>query len=99
MTEWTAGEFRFPTVVIPPTAAVSPEAAIRFLVEYLVELRQIEPEHALRVQQLVLSRESLGSTGIGRGAAIPHSISNVVERVVGLVGHYLPGLQWPNAID
>ena len=68
-------EIGFPIVNLPASAASSPDAAIQFLVEHLVESGRLEPEHAARVRSQLLHREALGSTGVGRGIAIPHSKS------------------------
>ena len=39
-----------------------------------------------QILDVVLNRESLGSTGIGNGIAIPHAKTDVVEQVVMVVG-------------
>ncbi len=41
-------EIGFPIVNLPASAASSPDAAIQFLVEHLVESGRLEPEHAAR---------------------------------------------------
>jgi mannitol/fructose-specific phosphotransferase system IIA component (Ntr-type) len=89
----------FPTVELPKDATSSPEAVVKYLVQRLVERGEIKAEHAPRVICQVLHRESLSSTAIGQGAALPHSKSDVVERLVGLVGRYPPGMDWPGALD
>ena len=74
-----ADRFGFPVVDLPPAAAASPDAAIKFLVDHLVQTGRLPAEQAARVTSQVLRRESLGSTGIGRGIAIPHAKSDVVS--------------------
>ena len=39
-----------------------------------------------KIVQTLLKRESLGSTGIGQGVAIPHGKSDAVTRLVGAFG-------------
>jgi mannitol/fructose-specific phosphotransferase system IIA component (Ntr-type) len=43
-------------------------------------------------------RETLGSTGVGRGIAIPHCRSNVVSRLRLAFGHHPTGIEY-QAID
>ena len=89
----------FPTIVLPPSALSSPEAAIRFLVGDLARAGHFRVEQTERVACQILHRESFGATAIGRGVAIPHSKSDVVEDVIGIVGCSAQGVIWPGAID
>ena len=47
--------------------------------------------------KLFLDRESLGSTGIGDGVAIPHCISDALESPVMLFGRSRPGVDFQAA--
>jgi PTS system fructose-specific IIA component/PTS system nitrogen regulatory IIA component len=42
----------------------------------------------------ILDREDLGSTGIGRGLAIPHTKHPSVQNTVGIVGHAPDGIDF-----
>lgn len=95
----TVDGFGFRVVDLPPSVASSPEAAVRFLVGQLVQLGQLPLENADRVVCQVLRRESLGSTGVGRGFALPHSKSDVVGEVLGIVGRSAVPMTWPGALD
>jgi mannitol/fructose-specific phosphotransferase system IIA component (Ntr-type) len=69
--------------IIPRLAAGNKEGVIREMVESLRaagQLRGVEPEDLIRA---ILKRELLGSTGIGRGVAIPHAKHPGVERLLG----------------
>lgn len=94
-----AGRFGHPVVDLPPSVVPSPEAIVKFLVSQLVQSRRLRPEHADRVVCQVLHRESLGSTNIGRGFAIPHSKSDVVGEVLGIVGHSAVPVTWTGGMD
>jgi PTS system fructose-specific IIA component/PTS system nitrogen regulatory IIA component len=94
-----AGSLGFPVVDLPPSAVSSPEAAVRFLVGQLVQSGRLQPEKADRVVCQVLHRESLSSTGLGRGFALPHSKSEVVAEVLGIVGRSTAPVVWPGAMD
>src|SRR4051812_4001898 len=89
----------FPVVDLPASATSSPGAAVRFLVGELVRAGRVRPEHAERVACQVLYRESLGSTAIGCGVAIPHSKSDVVEEVLGIIGRSAAPVAWPVSLD
>ncbi|MGI9518279.1 MAG: PTS sugar transporter subunit IIA [Pirellulaceae bacterium] len=67
-------------------AAVDKESAIRELVGNLVEAGQIKAEDADSIVEAILKREELGSTGIGRGIAVPHTKHPCVDKLVGTVG-------------
>jgi mannitol/fructose-specific phosphotransferase system IIA component (Ntr-type) len=61
----------------------------------LLHLDEGSSETLLRVLQ---RRETLGSTGVGRGIAIPHCRSLVVNRVRLVYGHHKQGVEY-QAID
>ena len=94
-----ADDLGFPVVDLPTSAVSSPEAAVRFLVGQLVQSGRLAPERAETVTRQVLRRESHGSTGIGRGIAVPHARSDAVAEVLGVVGRAEPPVAWPGAAD
>ena len=62
------------------------ESVIRELVESLVKAGRIGAEDRDDIVRAIIKREELGSTGIGRGVAVPHTKHPSVERLVGTVG-------------
>lgn len=69
--------------IIPALHATSKEGVIREMIQALHSagyFRETELEDIVRA---VLRREQLGSTGIGRAIAIPHSKHPGVERLIG----------------
>jgi mannitol/fructose-specific phosphotransferase system IIA component (Ntr-type) len=95
----SASSFSYPVVDLPPSVVSSPEAVVRFLVGQLVQSGRLRPENADRVVCQVLHRESVGSTAIGGGFALPHSKSDFVSEVLGVVGRSAVPVQWPGATD
>jgi mannitol/fructose-specific phosphotransferase system IIA component (Ntr-type) len=89
-----AGIFGYPVVDLPPSAASTPDTAVHFLVAQLVQSGRLSPEHGGRVSCQVLHRESLGSTRIGE-VAFPHSKSDTVGKVLGMVGRSAAPIPWP----
>jgi mannitol/fructose-specific phosphotransferase system IIA component (Ntr-type) len=78
--------------IIPELTANTKEGVIREMVESLRtsgKLKSGEPEDIVKA---ILKRELLGSTGIGRGVAIPHTKHSTVEALVGTVALSRPGV-------
>ena len=67
-------------------AATDKEGVIRELVRLLVKAGEVKPADEEKLIQILLSREALGSTGIGQGVGIPHGKSNCVRQIVGAFG-------------
>ena len=66
--------------------AADKEAVIRELVGSLVKAGQLSGTEEENIVQAVLKREELGSTGIGRGIAVPHTKHPSVTDPIGTVG-------------
>ena len=71
--------------IIPGLTASNKEGVIRAMVESLRTAGQFRGGDLDDVVKAILKRELLGSTGIGRGVAIPHTKHNSVERLIGTV--------------
>jgi len=74
--------------------AVDKEGAIRELVGNLVSAGQIKADDADSIVKAILKREELGSTGIGRGIAVPHTKHPSVDKLVGTVGVSQQGVEF-----
>jgi len=70
------------------------ETVIQELVGSLVEANQIAPEDKESICKAIMKREELGSTGIGRGVAVPHTKHPSVDRLVGTVGVSADGVDF-----
>jgi PTS system fructose-specific IIA component/PTS system nitrogen regulatory IIA component len=64
------------------------------LVRKLCDLGYLRPHDVDSVVQSLMQRERLGSTGIGRGIAVPHAKHAAVERIVGILGHVAAGIEF-----
>lgn len=71
--------------IVPALAATSKEGVIREIVESLRGTGYFQGGESEDIVRAVLKREQLGSTGIGRGIAIPHTKHNSVDRLIGTV--------------
>jgi fructose-specific phosphotransferase system IIA component len=66
-------------------AADDKEAVIAEIVQSLVTAGKISDDDKSGIISAVMKREELGSTGIGRGVAVPHTKHASVEKLVGTV--------------
>jgi nitrogen PTS system EIIA component len=69
----------------PDLKATTKEAVIREMVEGLRAAGYFKGGDTEDVVKAILKRELLGSTGIGRGVAIPHTKHPSVDRLVGTI--------------
>ena len=74
------------------------DSVITELVEALVEAGEITADDKAEIIEAVMKREELGSTGIGRGVAVPHTKHAVVDKLVGTVGVSADGIDF-NSLD
>src|SRR5437899_2578074 len=69
----------------PELSANTKEGVIREMVEALKSAGYFKAGEPEDIVKAILKRELLGSTGIGRGVAIPHTKHNSVDRLIGTV--------------
>ncbi len=78
--------------IVPELAATTKEGVIREMVESLRAAGYFKGSEPEDIVKAILKREQLGSTGIGRGVAIPHTKHTSVERLIGTVAISKPGV-------
>jgi PTS system fructose-specific IIA component/PTS system nitrogen regulatory IIA component len=74
--------------------ASTKEGAIREMVKSLVEAKRVADGDFEGIIKAILKREELGSTGIGRGVAVPHTKHPSVDRLVGTVAVSATGVDF-----
>lgn len=74
------------------------EGVIREVTAALVKAGKIAQGDYEGIIKAILKREELGSTGIGRGVAVPHTKHASVDRLVGTVGVSPEGVDF-NSLD
>src|SRR5262245_37692577 len=84
--------------IIPALTATTKEAVIREIVENLRGTGYLQAGVADDIVRQIMKREQLGSTGIGRGIAIPHTKHASVDRLTGTVALSKAGLAF-DSID
>jgi PTS system fructose-specific IIA component/PTS system nitrogen regulatory IIA component len=74
------------------------EGTIREMAAALVAAGEISEGALKSIVQAILKREELGSTGIGRGIAVPHTKHPSVDKLVGTVAISPKGVDF-NSLD
>jgi len=92
------GDFVIREAVSASVAAEDKEGVIRELAHMLQQAGVLIPSEYESVVKAILKREELGSTGIGRGVAVPHTKHPGVERLVATVGVSRGGVDF-NSLD
>ncbi|HKY30977.1 MAG TPA: PTS sugar transporter subunit IIA [Candidatus Polarisedimenticolia bacterium] len=96
MTNQELVSFLQPDLFIPDLKARGKADAIQKMVSHLVEKRRIRDGRI--VLEALKTREKLGSTGIGKGIAVPHSRSTVTNALTLLFARSVDGVDYA-AID
>jgi fructose-specific phosphotransferase system IIA component len=78
-------DFVVPEAIRADLAADDKEGVIREMVQALMDAGKIEKDEFESIVKAILKREELGSTGIGRGVAVPHTKHPSVNKLVGTV--------------
>ena len=66
--------------------SVKKEDVIKELVDALIDAGDVEKRHRNKLIEALMARESLGSTAIGQGIAIPHAKSDSLTKLVAAFG-------------
>lgn len=87
-------DFVVSEAIIPELVAESKESAIRQMVASLKGAGRIREADEEPIVNAILKREELGSTGIGRGVAVPHTKHPSAETIVSTVAICRAGLNF-----
>jgi len=91
-------DFISPEAIRAELTADDKEGVIREMVQALLDAGRIQKDQVESIVRAILNREELGSTGIGRGVAVPHTKHPSVEDLVGTVGVSTEGVDF-NSLD
>ncbi len=72
--------------ITPRVSSDEKQAVILELVDSLVKSGEIAADDREGIVAAIMKREELGSTGIGRGIAVPHTKYPGVKKLIGTVG-------------
>lgn len=76
-------DFLSKKAILADLKATKKEDVIKELVDLLISAGELDKNSRAKVLDALMERESLGSTAIGQGIAIPHAKSDCVEKLVG----------------
>ncbi len=74
--------------------ATDKPSVIQELVGALVDSGQVKEDDQAGIIEAIMKREELGSTGIGRGVAVPHTKHPSVDNLIGTVGVSAEGVEF-----
>ena len=96
-TLWTAASMKILNIldkrsILPDLASRTKEGVLQEMVHSLAQVqKQI---HEDRLMEILVERESLGSTAIGEGVALPHGKTNEVNKILTSFGRSLSGMDF-----
>lgn len=79
-------DFLSKKAIVTDIKSVKKEEVIKELVDALINASDIDKRHRSKLIDALMARESLGSTAIGQGIAIPHAKSDSVNKMVAAFG-------------
>jgi len=92
------GDFIVAEAIVPQLQSVERDEVIGELVQSLVDAGAIPADLADALVKRILDREVNGSTGFGKGVAVPHVKHERLERMLGVIGVSPGGVDF-NALD
>ena len=87
-------DFIAPKAIQAVLTSTSKETVVGELVDALVVSGNVKASDREDIVRAIMKREELGSTGIGRGIAVPHTKHAGVDRLVGTVGVSSDGIEF-----
>jgi mannitol/fructose-specific phosphotransferase system IIA component (Ntr-type) len=88
-----ADDNSFPVVDVPATVT-NRDDVVQLLLAEMAKLGQFSADHVEPLLAGIVARERLGSTGIGRHIAMPHTVSPLVDRMCVIIGRLATPVDW-----
>jgi mannitol/fructose-specific phosphotransferase system IIA component (Ntr-type) len=92
------GEFVNPKALVPRLQSTKRDEVIAELVDALVECGSVDPSFRDELIDLIIERENHGSTGFGKGVAVPHVKHEKIDGMTATIGISPQGVDF-NALD
>jgi len=87
-------DFIVKEAVIPELQSTDRNGVIRELVESLKKRDKISPGDVEAIVRAVVQRENQGSTGFGKGVAVPHAKHPTIKKMVATIGRSSAGVDF-----
>jgi len=84
--------------VIDNLQSTDKESVIREMVDVLNNLNKINENDLDDIMNALIKREKVGSTGIGKGVAVPHTKHKSITKITGAFARSLKGVEF-DALD
>jgi len=92
------GDFMISEAFVPKLETQTRDEAIRALVLGLVQAGRVKQDDLDDIVEKLIEREKQGSTGIGKGIAVPHIKHPSVTEIIGTIGCSSNGVEF-NSLD
>jgi mannitol/fructose-specific phosphotransferase system IIA component (Ntr-type) len=87
-------EFIISDAIVPQVAATDRDAALRELATSLAAAGALPADAIDEIVEALIKREQNGSTGFGKGVAVPHVKHPKVKRMAGTIGRSASGIDF-----
>ncbi len=87
-------DFVVTEAIVPNLDATDRNGVIRALVSGLAAAGEIEPADVETIAKAIIQRENQGSTGFGKGVAVPHVKHPKIKRIMAAVGRSAGGVDF-----
>ncbi len=80
--------------IVPECVATDRNGVIRELIQALADHGAVNPEHVETIARAAIARENQGSTGFGKGVAVPHVKHQCIEKMTATIGRSSRGVDF-----
>ena len=80
--------------IVPNLKSSDRDGVIRELIEALAQAQQIQSDQVEDIIAGLIEREQEGTTGIGKGIAVPHIKHPSISKIIGTIGCRKEGLEF-----
>lgn len=87
-------DFIVKEAIVPELKAHDRDGVIRELVTSLAAAKAIAPGDVDAIVKAIVDREKIGSTGFGKGVAVPHVKHPAIKKRIGVVGRSTVGVDF-----
>ena len=87
-------DFVVKEAILPDIQSTKKEDAIREIVCSLINAQKVNHKDIEGIMKALVKREQLGSTGIGKGVAVPHTKHESITSLIGTVARSKKGIEF-----
>lgn len=80
--------------IVPEFQATDRNGVIRELIQSLADHGEVKAEHVETLARATIGRENQGSTGFGKGVAVPHVKHQCIEQMTATIGRSSHGVDF-----